>query len=201
MSKTANISILERTDMSKGAKNDLKKQGYLLGNITGKGMESIAVAVKRDEMRRGLNTYGRNAVFNLTSDKQNTFTVMVKEIQTKPLVNEFSHIDFAQVSLSTEVKSDIAIALIGTDSLEAKKLIVNRQLDFIPVVGLPQDIPDALTIDVSKLEAGDSIKVGDIEYPKGITHHLSDDQVVITVSETKLHSAAEETEEDEEETE
>lgn len=199
MSDVAVIHVEKRLDKSKGARTELKRSGYLLGNITGKGMESVPVAVKKDELRRAINAHGRNAVFKLDSSNGEFYTVMVKEIQVAPILNEYQHVDFQKVSLSEEVKSQVSINIIGSEALESKRYILNRQVDVIPLTGLPQNIPHSIDIDVSSLQAGDNVKVGDISLPDGISTDLDAEQLVISISEARVQEVAADTEEDSEE--
>lgn len=189
------LNIETRTNTSKGANKLLRQRGYLPSNIFGKGTESVAITVKKDELIRALKVNGRNAVFKLVTAENVEYTAMVKEIQIKPLVNEVAHVDFQQVSLSEKVKMDIAIRLEGTDFLESKRLLVNRHIDLIPVSGLPQAIPDELVIDVANLKSGDSILFKDIKLPSGVTSDLEAELIVLSVSGSRVQEVVESEEE------
>lgn len=195
MSKTAVINVKQRSEMTKSDKKDLTNQGYILGNINGKGKDSVPVAVKKDELRAALRTHGRNSVFKLVSDNDKSFNVMVKDIQVSPMLYEYHHVDFQQVVLNKELKSSISVQFEGVDILESRHFLLNRHLDSVMVSGLPGDMPDHLTIDVSTLKAGDNIKVGDLTYPKGITPEVDKNTTVISISEGKVREAVEATEE------
>ena len=194
MSDTAILKFEKRVSRSKGANNELRNKGYLLGNIIEKGMDSVSIAVKKDEFRRTLNNFGRNAIFTL-KDGDDSYTAMVKELQLKPIVNDFQHVDFQVVSLTQEITANVFINILGLESLESKRLIVNRHLDIIPVIGFPQDIPDAIDIDVSNFNVGDSVNIGDLTLDK-ITADLDMDELVLSVSEPKME--VEETDDEEE---
>ena len=60
---------------------------------------------------------------------------MIKDVQLKPIVNDFYHIDFQVVSLTEEVTVDVIINIIGQASVETKGFIINRSYDSIPVTG------------------------------------------------------------------
>lgn len=194
MKETTIMKFETRTNRSKGANNLLRRNGYLPGNIYGKGLDSIPVAVKKDEFRKSLNKFGRNSVFKLEGTDEKSYTVMVREIQIAPVLNEYSHVDFEQVSLSEEVKTDVSIKIIGIDLLESKRLLLNRHMDMISVVGLPQNVPDTIEIDVANLLAGDNIQISDIKFPEGITSEIAPEQVVLSISEFKAIEEVEEVE-------
>lgn len=186
MQETPVMKAETRYDGTKGNNKKLRENGFIPGIISGKGMESIPVAVKKDEFRKCLNTYGRNAIIKLNSSDGKEYNVMVKEFQTSPLIYEIIHIDFQKVSLSEEIKAQVTIKIVGQELLEAKRMVLNRQLDTILVTGLPQDIPDDIEIDVSKLNSGSSIKLSDISLPKGLTISGGTDQLLLSVSDGKI---------------
>lgn len=198
MENTGVLNVELRTSTRKGDNNLLKKKGYLLANIVGKGIDSIAISVKRDEFSRMIKKVGRNAVFELTVSNGAKYTAMVKEIHIAPLKNDISHLDFQVVSLSEKMKQEVAIKIIGTDLLESKRLLVNSAVDYVLVEGLPQDIPDEIVLDVSDLGADESIEFKDIKLPEGITSSLDPNHKMVTVVSSKLHD---ETEEETEESE
>lgn len=197
----AEIGILrvEERVSNAGANKRIRREGQVPGNIFGKGTESISVAVRKDELRRALNKFGRNAVFKLSDDNNKEFTVMVKEIQFTPLVNEFQHVDFQLVSLTEETKSEVPVRVIGKESVEAKRLIIMLQTDFINVKGLPQDIPDSIELDVSNMVVGDVVTVKDLVLPKGIVAEDDSEHVILSINESRTQAAeadGEATEED-----
>ncbi|MBE5965791.1 MAG: 50S ribosomal protein L25 [Lachnospiraceae bacterium] len=199
MAETAKLDINIRPDVSKVERKRLRREGYLLGNISRKGMDSVAIAVKLEEFHRALKNYGRNAVFTLSGDDNTNYNVMVKDVVVTPPAYDFIHVDFHEVSLTETVKADVAIRFVGAEFVEAKRLIINRLMDVIPVKGLPQDIPDDITIEVTKMELGDSVSIADVKFPEGITPDIETDQMVLTINEAKTQ--AEETKSETVETE
>lgn len=196
MAKTATLNILIRDNTSKADNKKLRKDGYLVGNLSIKGADSVALAIKKDEFRRTLKQHGRNAVLSLVSDDKKSFNAMVKEVLITPPAYDYDHVDFQQVSLTEEVKAEVAIRYVGAELLEAKRFIINRVLDSIVVKGLPQSIPDEIEIDVQNLAVGDTITVADLKFADGITPDIDADQMVLSINEAKV--SAEETEDAEE---
>ncbi|MGB8454062.1 MAG: 50S ribosomal protein L25 [Anaerocolumna sp.] len=185
MKETVNMNFVVRTATTKGANNSLRKEGYLPGNIYGKGIKPLSIAVKKDEIRKYLNKYGRNSIYQLENPSQETYTVMIKEVQVSPVNHEYHHIDFQHVILSEEIKTEVLIKITGTEILDSKRLFLNRQLDTVLVSGLPQNIPDNIEIDVSNLSAGETVKIGDLKLPDGIQLELAAEQVILSASESK----------------
>ncbi|WMJ89733.1 50S ribosomal protein L25 [Anaerocolumna sp. MB42-C2] len=193
MKETVTMKFVTRKEITKGTNNQLRKLGYLTGNISGKGIPSVAVAVKKDELRKYLNKYGRNTIFKLESEDNSTYNVMIKDIQISPVNHDFSHVDFQKITLSDEIKTEVLLKITGIELLESKHLYLNRQMDALLVTGLPQNIPEDLAIDVSGLSAGEVITVGDLKLPEGIRAEIHPEQIVLSASVSKNEEVPEET--------
>lgn len=183
------LKIEPRESTSKGANKLLRRNGYLPGNISGKGMDSIAIAVKKDELRKTLKQCGRNAVLKLETGENESYTVLTKEMHVAPIINEISHVDFQVVSLSEKVKQDVALKLVGTEFVESKRLLINNFIDFIPVIGLPQDIPHEIIVDVTNLVPGKTLLLKDIKLPEGITTEVDPEEKIVSVKGSKKQEA------------
>lgn len=199
MSELGILKIEKRESPNSRKSKKLRKDGYLPGSISCRGKDSVSVSIKADELRKGLASYGRNALFKLTMN-DGTVTGMVKDIQVSPVKGNMVHVDFQEVSLTEEIRADLSIVIKGAEVLEFKKLMPLRQLDVIIVKGLPQDIPDDITIDVSNIDKVENVYLKDVNFPEGIVPEGDPEQVVISIVETKrtgTDSSDDETEEEE----
>ncbi len=198
MSELGILNIEERTTANSRTSKKLRKKGFVPASLSCKGKESISVAVKAEELRKSMHEYGRNALFKLSLDNDNSIIAMVKEIQYAPIKGEMVHVDLQQVSLNEEIKADVTVRLRGLETLEIKKLMALPQLDFIRVKGLPQDIPDEIIIDVTNVKGVENINISDIVLPKGIVAELNPEHCVIAIVEVKRSGDDSETDEVEE---
>lgn len=185
------IKVETREHSGSGANNRLRKDGYLPGIIYGHGMDSIPIRVKKDELTKNVNKFGRNAVFKLDLDGDKSFTTKIKDIQNYDVMGGDIHVDFQKIILSVETKANVMIRITGKEVMESQKLIVLQQLDSLPVKGLPRSIPEHIDVDVSGLHAGDSLTVADLELPKGITIDINPDHQVVAVKESFLQQTLE----------
>ena len=112
---TATLKMEIRKEVNKRENKRLLNNGYIIGVNNQKGMDSVPIAVKRDEFRRVLKENGRNAIINLQDSDKNSYDVMVKTIEYSPLKYEYHHVDFQKVSLTEEIKVDVALKFIGRD--------------------------------------------------------------------------------------
>ncbi|WP_373481488.1 50S ribosomal protein L25 [Acetobacterium sp.] len=186
MNEKVTIAVEKRETMSGNAGKKLRKIGYIPGAINRKGLDSVSVKIKKDELIKNISKYGKNYLFTLNLGGQEAHAVMINEIQHSPIKGEILNVVFQEVSVTEQIKFNLNIKIIGKEELELKKLHFVQQMDKILVTGLPQDIPDFLEIDVTDLNLNDKICVGDIKYPKGIESDIEADKIVLVINETRL---------------
>lgn len=192
MEVTGILKIEQRPVVSARENKKLRNAGLIPGNIYGKGVISVPIAVRKDELRRCLVRYGRSAVIKLDMDGGKAYTVVIKEVQNEPVNGGYLHVDFQQISLKEELKTEVMIKIIGKEYLEGNKLFVNHQMDTIPVRGLPQLIPNAIEIDVTEMQIGDNIYVKDIKLPEGVALEIDSELLVLAVNEPKKRDTEQE---------
>jgi large subunit ribosomal protein L25 len=188
-----NIAIEERPSLSKGGRKQLRRDGYLPASISSKGEDSISITIRRDTLLRAIDKFGRMSVFNLKLGKK-TYNCMVKEMQHAPLTQECLHVTFQHIDLTEETTAEVAIRPIGRESVQRRRLDFLQIKDYLSIKGLPNDIPNSIDVDVTEMEAGDVLNVGDLVLPEGITTDEDPDDVVFTVSHERV-AEEEETEE------
>lgn len=189
MQETAIMNIETRTSTSKGANRLLRQKGYVPANISGRGMDSVAIAVKKEAFRRMIKEYGRNAVIKLVTPEDKSYTVMTKDVYIAPVINDIAHLDFQIVALDEQMRQEVPIKIVGSEFLEAKRLLLNIHYDQVIVNGLPHDIPHDIELDVSNLTAGGGIAFKDIKLPEGVTFDYDPEQKVVTVKGAKGQTA------------
>lgn len=93
-----------------------------------------------------------------------SYKAVVKEFQFHPVTDRVLHIDFMQVDEEKPVTINIPIRITGESSgvKSGGKLRVKRRT--LRIKGLLKHIPDHLTIDITGLGIGHSIKIGDLRY-------------------------------------
>lgn len=198
MSNTGVLNVMIRDDIGTQASKRLRETGYLPGNIYGRDMDSIAVSIRQDELRKNIAKHGRSAVFELLLDGDKKYNVMIKDIQFTHVKQDLMHVDFHSISLSEETKANVPVRVVGDELFEQQRLVMQLHRDILPLKGLPQEIPNFIEINVEGLNPGDSIFMNDVKLPPGISSELDETQIVLSVAEAQIHEeATEEVDEDE----
>ncbi|MBC3797681.1 50S ribosomal protein L25 [Acetobacterium tundrae] len=186
MNEKVTMAIEKRENGNGSAGKKLRAIGYIPGAINRKGLESVSVKIKKDELIKNIFKYGKNYLFTLNLGGQESYSAMIKEIQHSPIKREILNVVFQQVSVTEKIKFNLNIKIVGKEAIELKSLHFVEQMDKILVTGLPQDIPDFLEIDVTDLNLNDKICVGDIKFPKGIESEIEADKIVLVITEMRL---------------
>lgn len=186
MNKIETIKAEKREGATTAANKRLRKEGYLPATVYGKGMETQAIVVKQEELRKTLKEAGRNAVYKLEVEGGGSYDVIVKEMTKNAMSDGYINIDFMKVSLTEEIKQEVTLRIHGKEQIEAKKLLLVQNIPSILVKALPQDIPEHIEIDASHLEVGDHIMLSDVKLPEGVTLETDPDTLVVTVHEQRV---------------
>jgi len=107
--------------------------------------------------------------------------VMLKELQMDPIKNRFIHADFYEIRMDQELVIDIPITLINSPKGVKMGGILQHIRRELTVSCLPGKIVDQLELDVSELDIGDALHIGDIPLPEGITAVDEDNLTIATV--------------------
>jgi large subunit ribosomal protein L25 len=161
--KSIEIKAHLREHYGKKSSNSLRAEGNVPCVMYG-GKENIHFYAHKNSFRKLVYTPEVYLV-NLEIDDKGYKAVM-KDIQFHPVSDSLQHIDFMQVFEDKPVTVSIPIKITG-ESVGVKaggKLRIKRRS--LRVKGLAADIPDHFTIDISKLQIGQSIKIGDLSFDK-----------------------------------
>lgn len=176
------ISCQKRDLKTKGYLKQLKRSELIPGIVYGKGIDNLAVSIGQKHLVRTFNTHGSRGLFLLEVEGEETpIMVVVREIQRHPTSGHITHIDFWNVNLEEKINSTVGITITGEKELIKTEGIMQVGSKEIEISCLPQELPDNLICDVSSLEIGDKITVGDLAVPEGVEILTDLDSIVVTI--------------------
>jgi large subunit ribosomal protein L25 len=161
----------------------LRREGLIPATVYGREAEPISVAVNARELHAALHTEaGVNALITLEVEGGKPLLTMAKEIQRHPFRSEYSHVDFLAISLTEKVGADVAIHFEGEPvGVRLNEGIIETLRNSVAIEALPQEIPSAITLDISNLDIGDTLKVSDLPELDGVEVLDDPDAPVVTV--------------------
>ena len=93
----------------------------------------------------------------------NIYNCILQDIQFHPVNEIILHVDFLELQKGKEIKMNIPIRLQGTAPgvIKGGKLYIKHR--YLTIKALPENLPDYIDVDVSKLQLGKAVKVGEIK--------------------------------------
>ena len=177
------------------ASRRLRGAGKVPAVLYGHGVVPQALAVDARALRAALTGEGGvNALISLDVGGTNHLA-MARQLQRDPLRGTLSHVDFVIVRRDEVVAADVPIRLVGeAQEVERNDGLVEQQLFTLAVNARPADIPVSIEVDVSGLEIGESIRVGDLELPAGVSTDVELDEPVVVAQASSVALEVEEAE-------
>ena len=189
----------ERSKQGTGASRRLRNAGKVPGIVYGGEGEPQLSELDHNALWHAIK---KEAFHSSVLDMElagKTAQVLLRDLQIHPYKQQVLHIDFQRVSAKQKITMKIPLHYSGEEestAVKTDKCLVNHILTELEVSCLPADLPEAIKVDLSKLEKGSTLTLKDIELPKGVAPmlhgHSAEDTVLVSV----VMPAAEEPEAD-----
>ena len=168
-----------RESISKSEVKALRKNGYLIANIYGKGKENIHCAFKRNDFIREVKKK-TDLIFEVEVGTQK-YPVVIQEYQKDPITSEILHVDLMLAQNGVEAKYSVRVNITGTPKGLKNKGVLMMSKKRIKVKSKPENLPKEYTIDVSDLDVGDVVLVRDLPAFDGVKIVERDDVAIVGV--------------------
>tara|TARA_B100002051_G_C16622237_1_gene578867 strand:- start:353 stop:1003 length:651 start_codon:yes stop_codon:yes gene_type:complete len=120
--------------------------------------------------------------------------VIIKSIQYHPISDEMLHIDLYGVRMDQEVTVKVPIELVGQSEGVKAGGVLNQTLTELDITCLPGNIPQNIEIDISNLNIGDALRLGQLSLADGLTVIGDEENLIIAVNEPTVQAEEEEAE-------
>lgn len=169
-----------RSDAGKGVARKLRAAGRVPGVLYGHGKDATALSVDSKELYHLLHSAGSNVVLDLLVNGKKHLA-MPREVQRDHVRGQYLHVDFLEIRRDEAVTVDVPIHLTGESVGVKAGGVLEHHLWDLRIEAFPQDLPDSVEADISKLEVGDSLRVSDIVVPVACTVLTSLEETVASV--------------------
>jgi large subunit ribosomal protein L25 len=160
------IEGIVRESTAKMYTKSLRRDGYLIANIYGKGAENILCAFKRNEFIKAVKNK-ETLVFDVkVGDK--TYPVVIQDYERNPVTNDLIHVDLVLVQKGVVTTFMVPVKTAGTPIGLKNKGVLLMSKRRIKVRCAAEKLPNAFVVDVSKLDVGDTLLVRDLEAIDGV---------------------------------
>jgi large subunit ribosomal protein L25 len=162
------FKVAERSEFGSRTTRRLRRTGQVPGVVYTGGEDARPFQADAREISRFLSE--GHTLFDLEIEGADAVPVVVKEQQRHPVRGELIHIDLHQVDLTVAIQADVTIELEGAEDAPGVKDggVLEHVAREITVEGLPADIPENITVDVSEMVIGDTLQLSSITAPEGV---------------------------------
>lgn len=159
----------------------LRAAGSIPGVVYGHGIDPLPVAVDARALRAALSTEaGLNALLDLRVEGDGSHLALARELQRDPVRNTVVHVDFQVVRRDEVIAADVPLTLTGDAvAVQQGDGVVDQQLFTLSVNATPGRIPNVIEVDVSGLVIGETVRVGDLPLPAGVTTDVDPEAPVV----------------------
>jgi large subunit ribosomal protein L25 len=170
--KSVPLKAYPRTQTRHGQVKQLRTTGRVPAVIYGRETKPQNLEVNAREFGDLINrSASENLLVDLSveNDARAKRLALVQEIQHHPLDGKVLHVDFHEVSENEKVTVQVPVETTGEAAgVKNGGGVLEHVLFKLKVRSLPKDLPEQILIDVTALEIGKSIHIGDIKAPEGV---------------------------------
>lgn len=176
------ISTEKRIEVGKGPARSLRRKD-MIPAVLYRGGYSQPIKFSKKELLKFINlTAGQQVMVNLKFEDGTNKLALMKDYQIDPEKGELLHADFYEVSLTEKVRVSVHVSIVGEPiGVKRDGGILQYLLREIEVECLPDRIPSHIKLDISNLEIGQSLHVGDIKLEEGIKVLTDPHEVIVNV--------------------
>jgi len=170
--KSVPLKAYPRTQSRRGGVKKLRSTGRVPAVIYGRQAEPQNLEVNAKEFGDLIHrSVSENMLVDLSveNDPRAKRLALVQEIQHHPLDGDVLHVDFHEVTEDEKVVIQVPLETVGEAAgVKNSGGVLEHVVFKLKVRALPKDLPEQIVVDVSHLELGKSIHLGDLKAPPGV---------------------------------
>lgn len=184
-----------RNAQGTGASRRLRHEGKVPGVLYGGKAEAQAIEVDHNDLFHALRKEKFHAsILDMELDGKGE-RVLLRAFQMHPYKPQVLHIDFQRVAEDQKIHMRVPLHFVGQENAPAVKVaggLISHVMSDIDVACLPKDLPEYIEVDLSSMQAHETVRVLDLKLPAGVTPVLKGKENPVVASVTTHGEAAEE---------
>jgi large subunit ribosomal protein L25 len=196
--KSVPLQAYQRSQVRRGEVKKLRAAGRVPATIYGRQTKPQNLELNSKEIANLINhSVSENLLVDLAveNDARAKRLALVQEVQHHPLDGKVLHVDFHEVAEDEKVTVQVPVETVGEPAgVKNSGGVLEHVLFKLKVRSLPKDLPEQIVVDVTHLEVGKTIHLGDIKAPEGVEilgdKHISVISVAMPRAEVEETAAA-----------
>ena len=169
-----------RKSNGSGEARRIRRSGMIPGVLYGRAGKAVSIELDTKDFINGIKTISDTTIVKVDVDGK-AYEAFVKDTQRNIQNNEILHVDFYEVESGVILRAKVTIQLKGQPVGVREGGILETPLHEVEVECLPKDLPERISLDISKLGANHSIHVRDLSLGDGIKILSNPEQVIALV--------------------
>jgi len=178
------LAATARTERKKGAVGRLRRSGKIPCIVYGHE-EPVSISIDAHEFGRTFKTISESQIVNVNIDGKGR-ECLIKDYDQDILTGTVRHVDFYEIERGKLLRTNVHVVTEGSPQGVREGGVLETPTRDLEIECMPADIPDHITIDISKLGIGDAIHAGDITPPEGVKILSNLDQVLAMVTQQRV---------------
>ncbi len=172
-----------RESIGKSATKAYRRDGYLIANIYGKGLENVHAAFKMNDFIRTVRN--KETVAFPVKVAGNEMNVVVQGYESHPVSGNLLHVDLMVAQPGVVTHYHVPVKPFGSPVGLKNKGMLYVAKKRLRVKATIENLPNAIEIDVAPLDLGDSVLVRDLPVIENVKFTDSDRVSVLSVIKAK----------------
>ena len=172
MSETTTINVELRKDVGKGASRRLRREGKVPAVIYGGRKDPVSLTLELNDLLHATENEAFYAsILEIRIDEKTSQQAVVRDMHRHPFKPVIMHIDFLRVSAKEFLKMMVPVHFVGEEDSPAGKasgVVIQHLVTEVEISALPKDLPEFVSIDLSEMDAGDAVRMSDLQLPEGV---------------------------------
>jgi large subunit ribosomal protein L25 len=182
----------ERTNLGKGASARGRREGWVPGVLYGQEVSNKAIRLKERDLEKTISSQGTGALVEVQLKGEKPYAALFREIQRHPVRGDLVHVDLYQVPLTSTIQTTVPLILEGEAIGVKNGGVFQHNLREVEIECIASKIPEGISVDISGLDLGETLKISDIATLTDTKIITDQDTVVATVLAPKLTKEEEE---------
>jgi large subunit ribosomal protein L25 len=170
--KTVPLTAYPRSATRRGGVKKLRSDGRVPAVVYGREIKPQNLEINKVELENLIkHSVSENILLdlNVSQDARAKRLVLVQDIQHNPLTGSLVHIDLHEVLENEKVTVMVPVETVGEAAgVKNGGGVLEHVLFKIKVRALPKDLPEVIEVDVTSLEIGKAVHLGEIKAPSGV---------------------------------
>ena len=172
-----------RKSTGKSTTKSLRRDGYLIANIYGKGLENINAAFKMNEYIRAVRN--KESIAFPVSIEGKEMNVVVQSYESHAVTGNLLHVDLMVAQPGVVTRYMVPVIPEGEALGLKNKGMVFVAKPRIAVKSTIENLPNQITVDVTPMDVGDSVLIRDLEKIENVTYTDADRVAVLSIIKAK----------------